>query len=147
MNEILRRRRALMGYSWEKVSFDKTSFVYSPNFGTVTYDAQTDTIHCAASKTGTYKGADAPFTTEQGYQYRIECDYQATAGVARMGPRSSTQSFLYFTSQNQAPASGHYTLEFQHDSRIAMLTLMTSMATSVKGNVSYVNLKIYRRPL
>ena len=139
-----RRRALMMANPWEEVPFDKTQFA-SDSYVTATYNAQTDTISLVGKRAGTYKSTNAPFFTEEGYEYLLVSTYNTTAGAAKMGIRDSNYHFLNSTSTVNAPASGNFRLIFPHSSNIVMISLLCSWSTSVIGNASYSGLRIYRR--
>lgn len=145
---LMERRRALMAVNpWTEVQFSKSAFNKDDSAITVSYSLQTDTISVKQKTAGKYKSGDAPFTTESGYEYKIVCKYTAISGAARIGIRSSSYSFLYSSEWSNAPAAGEFSVVFPHDGRIAMVSLMSSGGTSIKGEVNYTELTIYRRKI
>jgi hypothetical protein len=143
---MMDRRRGLMGANqWEELPFDKTQFNVSDSKITATYNSQTDTISLLGKRAAAWVSTDAPFFTEEGYDYLIVSNYNTTEGIAAIAVRNSNFRSLFYSPTIAAPASGKFRVTFSHRSDIAMIGLFISVATSAKGNASYSELKIYRR--
>lgn len=147
MNLLQRRREMMREKPWIEMQFNKTAFNKNTSSEIVSYNSETDTISVKQKTAGTYKSGDAPFTTESGYEYKIICKYNAISGTARIGTRNNNYNFISRTELINAPANGEFSLVFSHDSDISMITLMSSWSNSVKGDVDYIGLTIYRRKL
>lgn len=145
------RRRSLMTAqasepAWEEIQFSLSSF--TPNSGTGKV-VSGSSIQVYNTTNGTYKNAALDFTTQSGYEYRYTAHISVTTGKGFIGCRTSGGQMVSGTTQGSYSAGTDIDVDktFQHNSTIASLNIFSTWSTSEKGDVTYSNLKLYRRPL
>lgn len=144
---LLARRRGLMSAKaeeWQEVSFLLSSFVASQH---TSISISGDSIRVYNTSNYTYRAANAPFSTESGYEYKYVCDATYTSGAGRIAFRDINDSVVPNTSLAAFTETTHIEKTFVSDERITQITLFSTWSTSEKGDVTYSNLKIYRRKI
>lgn len=142
------RRRSLISAKkenqWEDLNIDLSSF----NSGNADIQINGNSLRVYyLSNRGSYRLKSQSFTTQSGYEYKITCDsITVTQGKASIKLRNASSvsvagTNVYSTNQGQIEKI------FQHNSTITMLSVFCTWDTSEYGDVTYENLKVYRRAL
>lgn len=148
MNEIQRRRRAILGEKekqWETESlslgdFDKPA--YTVKF---VYNAQVGTLYIKSSTERQYHGIQQSWAFVPGYEYKLEYDVDYVSGTHLGGARQSDKTM--YASSGLVTTSKHIVVEFQYNANIAYITLFDTVSTSQIGEMTYSNFSLKRRPI
>ena len=145
---MMDRRRALMvqaqGKPWEDTGITLQSFTRSSNTAVFTYDSTNKTLYIKSNGSKTWHGTACNFTTNSGYEYKLEYDLTYISGTHMGGPRKLDNRM--FASTGYILESKHLRVDFQHNSDIATLVLFDTVGTAQVGEMTYSNFSLQRRP-
>lgn len=152
MNSILRRRRALMGAQiteaqWEEIPFSYDQFGVAYSSSNTSWNTTVNTIRVYTTANGTYKNASMLFSTSSGYEYRYACKISVTTGKGKIACRTTGGTTVSGTSSITVSNEQNIDVIFQHNATINKLSLFCTWSTSEAGNVTFTDLKLYRRPI
>ena len=150
MNEILRRRRALIANPWVDVThiYPLSAFVGSGVFVTVTY-SQNYTVMTATTtgSAGTYRNAVNPFVTENGYRYKITCNVNPTGGPCRIRGRTAEGTIIASITQEYIENQRDISIKFDHNPNLAVIALFITWASSTTGAGTITQWKVERQKI
>lgn len=149
MGNLTARRRALLGGKseppWEILPYNLNGFLpyYAQNIGTE-YDSVNGSLRVYAKSSNTpYSYAYKEFTTQSGYEYRIEYDVQVDAGKFRIGIRKGNTILAGYPSTT---ISTHVDFTFPHNSEYQTIAFYPNFGLSdVIGDCTVSNFVLSRR--
>ncbi len=152
MNDILRRRRALLGAeeSWQDVTsqYPLTAFIVSGGNAAITLSQNNTVMRAYTTTIGTYRNVVITnFTADPSYVYRVSCHVKPTSGEPRFTCRSAGGQIVPSTSSGAITAETNLSYKFNGNAEITQLTLWLTWSTSSAGDTTISNWKIERRRL
>ncbi len=149
MTELMRRRRALMMQTqkkpWEDTGITLQSFNRLSNTAEFDYNSTDKTLHIKSNGSRTWHGTNCNFTTNSGYEYKLEYDLTYISGTHLGGVRKSNNTMAENT--GYVLESKHLRVNFQHNADIATLVLFDTFSTAQVGEMTYSNFSLQRRQL
>ncbi len=147
MNELMRRRRALMMQSqerpWEDTGITLQSFVRLSNTAVFDYNSTNKTLHIKSNANRTWHGTSCNFTTNSGYEYKLEYDLTYVSGTHLGGPRKSNSAMA--AGSGYVRESKHIIIRFPANADIATISLFDTVGTAETGDMTYSNFSLQRR--
>lgn len=149
MSELTMRRRALLAAKteppWETLSYNLNGFLpYNVKSIGTEYDSVNGSLRVyAKSSDAPYSYAYKAFTTQSGYEYRIECDVQVDAGKFRIGIRKGSN---ILAGSPSTTTSTHIDFTFPHNPEYQTIAFYPNYGLSdVMGDCTVSNFVLSRR--
>ena len=131
------------------VTPDMSTALPANSSGTVTWDSVAETLRVKLNSNATYWAAKVSFAFETGYTYRVTADAVVTAGSQRIGFRNVSDNKMGPASPSST-SSGHIDFSgiISNSANITAspcnLSFFCAWSTSVKGDVTYSNIKVIK---
>ena len=144
MNEIMRRRRALMvERPWEDTGFDLSGVTDGSSCAHV-YDSNAKTLRIYSTSTGTFRHIYKNFTYDTNYEYLVEYDVLIQSGTHCFAFADGNS--LATPNTHGITSSGHVRLLTGTLSRpVYNINMYCTFTTSQNGNCTISNFSIKRR--
>lgn len=145
MQQILRRRRALMANQWEDIT-SQLSFTSGTG---VQRTITGNDIRVYTTSAGTNRQILAPFETSSLYTYQATCDRITVAsGKGWMRTRKAPPEANYIDSSSiWEQDQGTTVFAFEHNDNIKRFALLCTGSTTEDGDVTFYNFRLWRRRL